>query len=72
LLAIYPALEDHSFFASVELRNDHFFLKFPVRLLDFDRNSFRQWTRWSLSSDGQTLTMEHRNDDLAGQLTVLD
>ena len=27
---------------------------------------------WSLSSDGQTLTMEHRNDDLAGQLTILD
>jgi hypothetical protein len=26
---------------------------------------------WSLSSDGQTLTMEHRNDDLSGQLTVL-
>ncbi len=27
---------------------------------------------WSLSSDGQTLSMEHRNDDLAGQLAVLD
>jgi hypothetical protein len=27
---------------------------------------------WSLSSDGRTLTMEHRNDDLAGQLTILD
>jgi hypothetical protein len=27
---------------------------------------------WSLSSDGQTLSMEHREDDLAGQLTVLD
>ena len=27
---------------------------------------------WSLSSDGKTLTMEHRNDDLAGQLTILD
>ena len=26
---------------------------------------------WSLSPDGQTLTMEHRGDDLAGQLTVL-
>lgn len=27
---------------------------------------------WSLSPDGQTLRMEHRNDDLAGQLTVLE
>ena len=27
---------------------------------------------WSLSSDGQTLIMQHRNDDLAGQLTILD
>jgi hypothetical protein len=26
---------------------------------------------WSLSSDGKTLSMEHINDDLAGQLTVL-
>jgi hypothetical protein len=26
---------------------------------------------WSLSSDGQRLTMEHRGDDLDGQLTVL-
>ena len=27
---------------------------------------------WSLSEDGQTLTMEHRNDALAGQRTVLE
>jgi hypothetical protein len=27
---------------------------------------------WSLSADGQVLTMEHRNDDLAGQITVLE
>lgn len=27
---------------------------------------------WSLSSDGRTLTMEHRGDDLAGQITFLD
>lgn len=27
---------------------------------------------WSLSPDGQTLRMEHRKDDLAGQLTVLE
>jgi hypothetical protein len=26
---------------------------------------------WFLSNDGQVLTMEHRNDDLAGQVTVL-
>ena len=26
---------------------------------------------WSLSSDGETLTMTHRDDDLAGQVTVL-
>ena len=26
---------------------------------------------WSLSSDHRTLTMEHRDDDLAGQLTIL-
>lgn len=26
---------------------------------------------WSISSDGNTLTMEHRDDDLAGQVTVL-
>jgi hypothetical protein len=27
---------------------------------------------WSLSPDGQILSMEHRKDDLVGQLTVLD
>lgn len=27
---------------------------------------------WSLSSDRRVLTMEHRNDDLQGQITVLD
>lgn len=27
---------------------------------------------WSLSNYGQTLTMEHRNDDLAGQITILE
>jgi hypothetical protein len=27
---------------------------------------------WSLSPDGRTLTMEHRNDDLAGQVTVFE
>lgn len=26
---------------------------------------------WSLSSDGQKLIMEHRGDDLAGQITFL-
>lgn len=27
---------------------------------------------WSLSGDGQTLTMAHRDDDLAGQVSVLE
>ncbi len=27
---------------------------------------------WSLSEDGQTLTMAHRDDDLAGQITLLE
>jgi hypothetical protein len=27
---------------------------------------------WFLSSDGRTLTMEHRDDDLAGQISVLE
>ena len=27
---------------------------------------------WSRSPDAQRLTMEHRDDDLAGQLTILD
>lgn len=27
---------------------------------------------WSLSNDAQTLTMEHRDDDLAGQISVLE
>jgi len=27
---------------------------------------------WSLSPDGKTLSMEHRRDDLDGQLTILD
>lgn len=27
---------------------------------------------WSLSEDGQMLTMEHRHDDLAGQIARLD
>ena len=27
---------------------------------------------WSLSEDGQTLTMAHRDDDLAGQISVLE
>ena len=27
---------------------------------------------WSLSGDGQTLTMAHRDDDLAGQISILE
>jgi hypothetical protein len=34
------------------------------------RMHFRDY--WSLSDDGRRLTMEHRDDDLAGQVTVLD
>ena len=34
------------------------------------QSSFRDY--WSLSSDGSTLTMEHRADDLAGQITILE
>jgi hypothetical protein len=45
-----------------------------------ERVVFECWTNgeqgksliWSLSPDGQTLSMEHRRDDLAGQRTVLD
>lgn len=27
---------------------------------------------WSFSDDGRTLTMAHRDDDLAGQISVLE
>ena len=27
---------------------------------------------WSVSEDGKTLTMEHRDDDMAGQISVLE
>jgi hypothetical protein len=27
---------------------------------------------WSLSKDGRTLTMAHRDDDLAGQISILE
>jgi hypothetical protein len=27
---------------------------------------------WSLSGDGRTLTMAHRDDDLAGQISILE
>ena len=33
-------------------------------------NVFRDY--WSLSEDGQVLTMEHRDDAIAGQVTVLE
>lgn len=39
-------------------------MKTPTREMHF-------CDHWSLSSDGQTLTMEHRDDDLARQLTIL-
>lgn len=40
-------------------------MKTPEREFHFKDN-------WSLSGDGQTLTMAHRDDDLAGQISVLD
>jgi len=33
---------------------------------------FRFRDFWSLSEDGKTLTMAHRDDDLAGQISVLE
>ena len=38
--------------------------------LAYGTKVFRDY--WSLSDDGQTLTMAHRDDDLAGQITVLE
>lgn len=40
-------------------------LEIPDRILHFKDH-------WSLSDDGQTLTMAHRDDDLAGQIVVHD
>lgn len=34
------------------------------------QSNFRDY--WSLSREGRTLRMEHRDDDLAGQITVLE
>jgi hypothetical protein len=36
-----------------------------------DRESYFK-DHWSLSDDGRTLTMAHRDDDLAGQVSVLE
>jgi hypothetical protein len=40
-------------------------LKTPARTFPFK-------DQWSLSADGQTLRMVHLEDDLAGQVAVLD
>jgi hypothetical protein len=40
-------------------------MKTPERELHFKDH-------WSLSRDGQTLAMAHRDDDLAGQITILE
>jgi hypothetical protein len=40
-------------------------LKTPARTFHFVDH-------WTLSSDGQTLRMEHPDDDLAGQISVLE
>jgi hypothetical protein len=41
------------------------------RMTTPDRESYFK-DHWSLSDDGQTLTMAHRDDDLAGQVSVLE
>jgi len=40
-------------------------VKTPCREFHFEDH-------WSVSDDGRTLTMAHRNDDLAGQIAVLE
>jgi len=40
-------------------------VKTPCREVHFEDH-------WSVSDDGRTLTMAHRNDDLAGQIAVLE
>ena len=44
----------------------------PEMLIEstYGGNVFRDY--WSLSDDGQILTMEHRDDAIAGQVTVLE
>lgn len=39
--------------------------------VNVDRRQGHFLDYWSLSSDGETLIMEHRGDDLAGQITFL-
>ncbi len=39
--------------------------------VNVDTRELHLCDHWSLSPDGQTLYMEHRNDDLAGQRAVL-
>jgi hypothetical protein len=41
-------------------------------VLNTPNRTFRFSDHWSLSSDGQTLRMAHRDDDLAGQVAVLE
>jgi hypothetical protein len=41
------------------------------RMTTPDRESYFK-DHWSLSDDGQTLTMAHRDDDLAGQVSILE
>jgi hypothetical protein len=45
--------------------------------LNLERSTFRaqapkEQNHWSLSADGQTLRMAHLDDDLAGQIAVLE
>jgi len=40
--------------------------------MDTSRRPMHYKDYWSVSSDGRTLTMEHRDDDLAGQTSILE
>ncbi len=55
--------------ACARWEHDELLIESVVRAGDREMH-FRDF--WSLSPDSQTLTMEHRNDALAGQLTVFE
>jgi len=40
--------------------------------MESPRGKVRYKDYWSLSADGRMLTMEHRDDDLAGQISILE
>jgi hypothetical protein len=55
--------------ACARWERDELLIESVVRVGDREMH-FRDF--WSLSPDSQTLTMEHRNDALAGQLAVFE